>query len=89
MVQLCLSREALHDDRSPPSRQYQDEMFGDTWGAEESAYMESMGYREAKREILGVSVMQSNRRLAIREDEAHARDARDYPTVRDCTELID
>lgn len=63
-------------------------MFGDPWGAEESAYMEGIGYREAKREILGVSVMQSDRCLAFREDEAHAWDPRGHSTVRYCTELI-
>lgn len=91
----CIQASYRHD-RSPSHdapdvrlaqgmHRYQDKMFGDPCGAYESAYMECMGYRKAKRWILGDSVMQSDRCLAIREDEAQARDARGHPTVRDCT----
>lgn len=52
-------------------------MFGGLLAEEERTYIkERMGYREAKREIVGVFVLRCDRRLAIGEDEAHARDAR-------------
>lgn len=50
-----------------------------------------MGCREAKREIVCI-FMCGGLRLAIGEDEAHAKDARgsrDYPPVQDLAVLIE
>ena len=52
-------------------------MFGGLVGEEERRYIqERMGYREAKREMVGVFVLHCENRLVVGEDEAAARDAR-------------